>query len=82
MGCVETREIDNKFVAKTQGLTQYTHVLHPRTTGFVHLIKAIRASIDAGTSASAKPIEAVYDVTYAQTFSLWAFGVEEVSEWM
>jgi len=51
----ETAAIDLKYVEKTReklGLTSYKHVLHPRTTGFVHAINELRATTDV-----------LYDVT-------------------
>ncbi len=74
----ETRGIDSKFVAKTPGLTEYTHVLHPRTTGFVHLVNEIRATTRAAetecanrTAQSYHPIDSVYDVTLAYPDGRW-----------
>jgi lysocardiolipin and lysophospholipid acyltransferase len=48
----------SKAFAEKQNLPQYQFILHPRTTGFIHCLKQLRAS-------STTPLQAVYDVTMA-----------------
>lgn len=51
--CSHMTEKSNRFAAQ-HGLKKYEHVLHPRTTGFVHLVQKMRREGYLGC---------VYDVT-------------------
>jgi len=62
--CIHMTEKSHRF-AQQHGLKKYEYVLHPRTTGFVHLVQKMRRE---------GYLACVYDVTVSE---LTAFGVME-----